>query len=126
VRSGSYAAPDHEFPCYLTVELTVSVPGTDQTITRSIRVDPQTVQLHFATNQTGVKLKLSADETTAAAPFNKTFVVGHLLSVSASTQQTIAGHRYVWQSWSDKKPASHTIVVPASASTFTATYKRTS
>ena len=126
VQSGTYAAPDHEFPCYLTVELTVSVPGTGQTISRSIRVDPQTVQLHFAANPTGVKLKLSADEATAAAPFSKTFVVGHLLSASAPTQQTIAGHRYVWQSWSDKKPASHTIVVPASAATFTATYKRTS
>ena len=126
VQSGSYTAPDHEFPCYLTVELTVSVPGTGQTITKSIRVDPQTVQLHFVAKPAGVKLKLSADELTAAAPFSKTFVVGHLLSVSAPTQQTVGGHRYVWQSWSDKKPPTHTILVGTSAATFTTTYKRTS
>lgn len=124
VDSGTSTAPDHEFPCYLTVELTVALPGTSQTMTTSVRVDPQTAQLHFATKPAGVKLKLSADEFTGAAPFTKTFVVGHLLSVSAPVRQTVGGHRYVWQSWSDNKPAAHTLVVPASAATFTATYKR--
>jgi glucose/arabinose dehydrogenase/PKD repeat protein len=124
VSSGTFTAPDHEFPCYLTVDLTVSVPGTGQTMTKSVRVDPQTAQLKLVTKPTGVKLKLSADEFTGTAPITKTFVVGHLLSVSAPAQQTVAGHRYRWQSWSDKKPATHTVVVPASATTLTATYKR--
>jgi glucose/arabinose dehydrogenase len=123
VQSGTFTAPDHEFPCYLTVELTVSVPGTGQTITQSRRVDPTTVQLHFATLPTGVKLKLSADEFTGPAPFSKTFVVGHLLTVSAPTQQTVAGHHYTWRKWSDGQPASHTILVTA-AKTVTATYRR--
>jgi len=82
------------------------------------------VQLKFVTKPAGVPLKLSADEFTGPAPFTKSFVVGHLLSVSAPAQQTTAGHRYIWQSWSDKKPATHTVVVPAAAATFTSTYKR--
>ena len=49
VAGGSFAAPDHEYPSYLDLELTATdAGGASQTTTR--RLDPQTVVLTFASS----------------------------------------------------------------------------
>ena len=126
VQTGKFAVPDAAYPSYLTVDLTVSVPGSSQTMSKSISVNPQTVALTFAASPSTPKLNLSVDASTGLAPFTQTFVVNHVLTVSAPLQQTVSGHVYTWVKWSDGKPATHTIVAPAIGKTFTATYKRIS
>ena len=56
VAGASFAAPDHEYPSYLDLELTATdAGGASQTVVR--RLDPQTVTLTFATAPSGLQLR---------------------------------------------------------------------
>jgi len=61
--------------------------------------------------------------TPTAAPLVETWDVGstHIIATS-SPQSGGTGVQYVWSSWSDGMAISHTIAVPPSAATFTATF----
>ncbi|MDP9208880.1 MAG: PQQ-dependent sugar dehydrogenase, partial [Actinomycetota bacterium] len=52
VASGSFSAPDHEFPSYLELTLTATDPG-GLSDTETVRLDPQTVDLTFQTSPAG-------------------------------------------------------------------------
>jgi hypothetical protein len=52
VTSGAFTAPDHEYPCWLEVQLTATDSG-GLTSTASVRLDPKTVVLTFKTNPAG-------------------------------------------------------------------------
>ena len=58
VASGSFAAPDHEYPSYLELELTATDSG-GLTDTRTIRLDPKTVVLSLASNPSGLTLSVN-------------------------------------------------------------------
>jgi glucose/arabinose dehydrogenase len=122
--SGSFPAPDHSYPCYLTVALTVTDPVSGLTATRTIDVQPQTVALTFKSNPGALKLSLGNDLAATPTPFTVTEVVRHSMSVSAPLQQTLRTTTYNWQSWSDGGAASHNLIVPAVPTTFTATYRK--
>lgn len=51
VASGSFSAPDHEYPAWIELRLT----DTD-----SVRLDPQTVDLSFQSNPTGLQLTVGS------------------------------------------------------------------
>ena len=55
VSSGSLTAPDHNYPCWLELQLTAKDPG-GLTSTTSVRLDPKTVVLTFKTNPGGLVL----------------------------------------------------------------------
>ena len=122
VAQGSFVAPDHEYPAYLELRLVATDSG-GLTATKSVRLDPRTVVLSFRTNPTG--LKLAVGSTQATAPFSRTVIVGSNNSVSAISPQTLGGKPYRFRSWSDGGAQTHNIVAPATAATYTATYKRT-
>lgn len=122
--SGLFAAPDHSYPCYLTIELTVTDPTTNLKTVVSKRVDPQTVNLTFKTNPAGLRLSLGNDLAATSAPFTVTEVVRHAMSVSAASPQTVKSGTYLWQSWSDGGAQNHTITAPATAASYTATYRK--
>ena len=122
VAQGSFVAPDHEYPAYLELRLVATDSG-GLTATKSVRLDPRTVVLSFRTNPTG--LKLAVGSTQATAPFSRTVIVGSNNSVSAISPQTLGGKPYRFRSWSDRGAQTHNIVAPATAATYTATYKRT-
>lgn len=129
ITSGSFVPPDHDYPSYVTVKLTVSDPGTGSSASPApVRVDPTTVNLTFKTNPGGLHVQITADSTSAAitqvTPFTKTFIVRHQIGLLAPTTQTSGGRTYTWKSWSDGLPASHTVIAPASATTYTATYRQ--
>jgi hypothetical protein len=44
-------------------------------------------------------------------------------SIGAPSPQTLSAVAYVFSAWSDRGKATHTIVAPATATTYTATYK---
>jgi glucose/arabinose dehydrogenase/single-stranded DNA-binding protein len=119
--SGSFTAPDHEYPSHLELTLTATDPG-GLTDTDTVRIDPQTVDLTFQTSPTG--LQLAVGQASQATPFTRTVIVGSSNSVSATSPQTLGGLNYGFQSWSDGGAQTHQITAPATAATYTATYQQ--
>ena len=120
VSSGTFTAPDHEYPSYLEVRLTATDSG-GLTDTKSVRLDPQTVELSFESNPAGLRLGVGGFEGTT--PFSRTVIVGSANSISALSPQTLGGQNYKFVSWSDGGAQSHDIIAGASPSTYTATYE---
>ncbi|HEY0706603.1 MAG TPA: discoidin domain-containing protein, partial [Polyangia bacterium] len=121
VASGSFNAPDHEYPSYIELKLTATDNGgSSTTVTR--RLDPQTVNLTFnASPATTPGLQLGFGGAQIATPFTRPVIIGSSHSVSAPNQ-SVGGTSYAFSSWSDGGAASHTIVAPATAATYTATF----
>ena len=117
--SGSFTAPDHEYPSYLELQLTVTDSGGLQD-TETLRLDPQTVALTFQSAPSGVQLTVGG--SSSIAPFTRTVIVGSTNSVSAPSSQVVGGTLYNFQSWSDDGAQSHDIAAPASPATYTAQY----
>jgi glucose/arabinose dehydrogenase len=119
VVSGSFSAPDHDYPSYLELALSAT-DSRGATAVASVRLDPKTTTLSFATAPTG--LDLNVDGVSSTAPFTRTVIVGSQNSLAAATPQTRDGATYAFASWSDGGPRTHNIVAPAAATTYTATY----
>jgi glucose/arabinose dehydrogenase/PKD repeat protein len=120
VASGSFVAPDHDYPSHLELRLTVTDAG-GLTDTETLRLDPKTVELTFATSPAG--LALLAGETEMPSPVTRTVIVGSKNSVAAPTPQVQGGTSYGFSSWSDGGARAHEVIAPASPTTYTATYK---
>ena len=103
--SGSFVAPDHEYPSHLELRLTATDPG-GLSNTTSRQLDPQTVDLTFASSPAG--LTLAVGSTSQPAPFTRTAIVGSTLSVSAPSPQASGGTAYEFVSWSDGGAQTHT------------------
>ncbi len=124
VSSGSFAAPDHNYPCWLELQLTATDSGGLNSTT-SVRLDPKTVVLTFKSNPGGLVLSdLVVNEAPRSTPFSVTVVVGSANSVSAPSPQQFNKSTYNFMSWSDGGPQSHTITAPAVNTTYTAIYRK--
>jgi len=121
VASGSFSAPDHAYPCWLELQLTATDSG-GLTSTASVRLDPRTVTLTLKTTPNGLRLTLNG--STQVAPISSVVVVGSANSVSAPTPQTVKNSTYNFVSWSDGGARSHTVVAPATSTTYTAVYRK--
>ncbi len=119
VASGSFNAPDHDYPSHLELELTATDAGS-ATGSTSVELQPETVELIFETSPTGLELVVGSD--TVTAPVTRTFIVGTTISLSAPTPQVLDDLTYHFLSWSDDGDQTHAVVAPASASTYTATF----
>jgi hypothetical protein len=119
VASGSFNAPDHDYPSHLELRLTATDSG-GLSDAESVELQPQTVQLSFATQPTGLQLVVGS--TSEATPFTRTVIVGSQNSLSATTPQSQGGTLYGFSSWSDGGTQTHNIVAPATPTTYTATY----
>jgi glucose/arabinose dehydrogenase len=118
VASGSFVAPDHEYPSHLELVLAATDPQ-GLTATTSVDLDPRTVQLTFLSQPTGAEL--SASGVTDAAPFTLTTIVGSSVSVSAPDQQ-LGASQLDFDTWSDGGSQSHEITAPATNASYTATF----
>jgi glucose/arabinose dehydrogenase len=118
VASGSFTAPDHEYPSHLELTLTATDSG-GLTDTKSVLLYPQTVDITFVSSPSGLQLTLNG--STATAPFTRTVITGSNNSISAPTPQTRAGSLYQFSSWSDGGAQTHNITA-SSPATYTATY----
>jgi glucose/arabinose dehydrogenase len=106
---------------YLEIRLTATdSQGLSSTITQNLQ--PRKVNITLATNPSGLNLAVNGANVTAS----HTFVSwdGYDLNVNAPNQ-TANGQQFVFQSWSDGGGANHTITTPATATTFTATFRAT-
>ena len=120
VASGTFTAPDHDYPSSLEVRLTAR-DSAGLTATRSVTLQPRTVNLTFQSNPTA--LQLTAGATTARAPFTVTAIVNQTIQLIAP-QQKYRGKNYAFVSWSDGGGQTHTIRAPSTATTYTATFQR--
>jgi PKD repeat protein len=118
--SGSFTAPDHEYPSYLELTLTATDSG-GLPDTKTLRLDPRTVVLTFQTTPGG--LQLTVNGVSAKATFNRTVIIGSTNSVTAPTPQLKGKRSYGFASWSDGGAQTHGIVAPAVATTYTARYR---
>ena len=119
VAGGSFVAPDHEYPSHLELRLTVTDAG-GLSDTESILLQPQTVDLTFATTPTALELVVGSAAGTA--PFTRTVIIGSANTVSAVSPQLVGGTSYAFSSWSDGGAQTHVLVAPASPTTYTATF----
>jgi PKD repeat protein len=123
VSSGSVTAPDHEYPCWLELQLTATDSG-GLSSTASVRLDPRTVVLTFKTNPGGLVLNVGLNDVAQPTPFSVRVVVNSANSVTAPQQQDFNKSAYKFISWSDGGAISHTIIAPAVNTTYTATYRK--
>jgi glucose/arabinose dehydrogenase len=120
--TGSFSAPDHEYPSHLTLDLTVTDAG-GLTAKRTVRLDPRTVNLTFTSDPPGLQLALGDARLTT--PFTREVIVGSINSVSAPSPQTVPAGTFAFGSWADGGPASRSITAPAGAATYTVRYDLT-
>jgi glucose/arabinose dehydrogenase len=120
VTSGSFNAPDHEYPSHLELELTAT-DSNGATSTTSVLLHPRTVELTFTSNPTGMQLGFNSGSS--PSPFSRTVIVGSVNSVSAPSPQTSGDTSYSFVSWSDGGPQTHNLTAPATNATYTATYQ---
>jgi PKD repeat protein len=121
IASGSFSAPDHEYPSHLVLYLEVTDSG-GLTDTTALRLDPRTVNLTFATaSPSGLNVTLNGK--TAKTPFTSTVIMGSANSISAPTPQTKGGRTYDFRRWSDGGARTHNVTASASK-TYTATFRR--
>ena len=120
VASGTFAAPDHDYPSYLELILTAT-DSSGLTSTASLRLDPQTVGLTFQTNPTGLIVSV-ADYGSTSTPFTRTVIIGSANTVTATSPQILSGTNYAFGSWSDGGAGTHTITAPAFPATYVAVF----
>jgi glucose/arabinose dehydrogenase/PKD repeat protein len=119
VRSGTFTAPDHEYPSYLTLRLTATDSGGLQhEVTR--RLDPQTVNFSLRSNPSGLELTFGSESL--RTPATRTVIVGSRTTLSAPTPQPLGGSTYRFASWSDGGANTHTVTAGTAAATYTATF----
>jgi uncharacterized repeat protein (TIGR01451 family) len=116
--TGSFAAPDHPYPSWIEIVLKATDSG-GLTGTTSVRLDPRTVTLSFATVPTGIDVSVGG--VTSTTPFSRTVIQGSRNTITAPLAPTLGGTTYNWQSWSDGGTRSHD-VFPSASGTYTATY----
>jgi glucose/arabinose dehydrogenase len=118
VASGSFVMPDHEYPAYVELHLSVTWQGETTTATR--RIDYRTADVTLAADAPGVELTLAGE--TAPAPVTRSLPVGSTVSVSAP--ETLIGEQgtFLFVSWSDGGARAHDIVVGAVPPPLTAHY----
>ncbi len=119
VASGTFPAPDHDYPSYLEIILTATDSG-GRTATRSVTLQPKTVQLTLNTMPSGLSVVVGAFPP-ATTPAAFTVISGSQQSISATSPQAL-GPTYAFDHWSDGGLASHNVTVPANGLTLTATY----
>ena len=118
VASGSFPAPDHEYPSYLEIQLN-AIDSGGLTGTTSVNINPQTVDLTLQSSPSG--LQLTAGTTTAVSPFVKTVIVNSQTGLDAPSPQGVFPNVWDFVSWSDGGAESH-IVVASSPGTYLAAF----
>ena len=109
VASGSFNAPDHEYPSYLEISThrdRSSKWPTDHD-ERAARPTDRDVDVH----STPSGAALSVDGFTGTTPLTYDVIKGSTNTIGAAAQQTMNGGSYVFTSWSDGGAQSHDVVV---------------
>ena len=119
-RTGSFNAPDHEYPSHLRFTVTATDSGGMTTsVTRDL--EPMTGTLSLASSPAGISLAMGAETGTPPPPV--TAIAGSKVSVQAADETVIGEDRYAFDSWSDGGAQAHEAAIPVGNATLTATYR---
>ena len=119
VASGSFDAPDHEYPSHLELQLTATDSSNTSTTT-TLALQPKTVDLTFTSDPTGASLTVGSRND--PAPFTQRMIVGSRTTITTEASQTIAGMTRTFTSWSDGGARTHQITAPSTAKTYKAQF----
>ena len=122
VRNGSFTIPTsgHDFSGNTRYRITLTVrDSTGLSSTQSVVVQPKKVNLSFDTVPPGRTIYL--DGIAKTAPFVHDTLVGFNHTIEARNQ-TSGNASYTFASWSDGGGQQHTITVPSTAQSYTATF----
>jgi glucose/arabinose dehydrogenase len=122
---GSFTIEDsgHDYSGNTGYEITLTVTGSNGLQSAStVSVFPLKTDLKFSTNPEGLQFRI--DGIPRQAPFIHDSLVGFKHSIEAPPQ-ILGGIRYAFSKWSDRGASSHTITVPPSATSLTATFTAT-
>jgi glucose/arabinose dehydrogenase len=103
VRSGSFTAPDHGYPAYLTVTVTVT-DSDGASASKSVDIQPETTTLTLRSLPSG--LTLTSSNQSSASPFTETVIVGST-NVLTAAGQVMNGVGYGFDGWSDGGAQTH-------------------
>ena len=120
VSSGSFVAPDHEYPCWLELQASAT-DSSGITTTTDLRLDPATVNLSIDTTPTGLQATVGGDQRTT--PFTVPVIERSVNTIAVSSPQ-VAGPTYTFAAWSDGGAISHDVVADATR-TYTAAFTQT-
>jgi PKD repeat protein len=109
---------------HLEVRLTATdANGLSKTVSREVQ--PNRVDVSFATNPSGLSLHINGE--TFTTPRTLVSWEGYNLNVNAPSPQTLSGTTYAFSAWSDgQEGQQHDIVTGAAPSSYTATFAGTS
>jgi glucose/arabinose dehydrogenase/PKD repeat protein len=117
--SGTMVIPStgHSFRGDTSYELVLTATDSDGlTASRSVTIRPEKVNLTIASSPPGLTVNL--DGVASTTPLTIDELVGFKLTVDAPSPQS----GYTFASWSDGGDRTHTVTVPATSQTITATY----
>jgi glucose/arabinose dehydrogenase/PKD repeat protein len=117
--SGTLQIPTsgHSFRGNTSYEIVLTATDRDGIqASKSVTISPQKVNLTFATAPSGQTVTI--DGVPSVAPYTADELVGFRYAVDAPSPQGA----YSFVSWSDAGARSHTVTVPATSSTLTATF----
>ncbi len=118
--SGSFDAPEHEYPAFLELRASVTDSrGATREVT--LALEPVVGDLTFLSNPIG--LQLLAGSHQGATPFTVTAISGSRVSISAPPSPSAGGETYEYDSWSDGGARNHEVVTTSSGRTLTAIYQ---
>ena len=113
VASGSFPAPDHEYPSHL--ELRLSATDSHGTTRRtSIELWPKTATINVASSPTGVPISVGSDPV--VSPSSTTIIAGGSVSLGPPLATTIGGKRYRFSTWNDTQTRVRDVVATDSVS----------
>lgn len=108
IDSGSFVAPDHEYPSFIEVALTAT-SAAGLTTTESVELFPATALLTVDAVPQGIDLSLNAK--TVPTPTTLEVIVGSANTLSAPAQQVFDGQLWDFERWSDGGNATHDVFV---------------
>jgi hypothetical protein len=121
VASGTFIAPDHDYPSRLDLVLTATnSSGISRTEVRQLQ--PKTVDLTMVSDPPGLQLSLGA--ATRTTPFTQTVIQGSENTMSAPSPQTVGGNTYIFDNWTHGGTRTQVITAPSTATTYTAAFDR--
>ena len=112
VASGSFPAPDHEYPSYIEVRLT-AIDARGLAATKAVAIYPRAVQLSVTSSPPG--LTLSAGPETGPTPLSPIAIKEGSVSLVAPATQQLGGRTYGFERWSDGGERAHTVVAEGPA-----------
>lgn len=119
VGGGSFSAPDHDYPAYLKVILTVT-DSRGLTSSEEFAIFPRAVDLRIGSDPDGVSV--GAGVESRATPYDLRVIEGSKVTLTAPTTAVVDGAVEAFRSWSNGGARVQTIVADQDE-TYVASYR---